>query len=381
MPSMDWCRGTVFAFSTFRRQSGTFLTKTPGGYTRRSFFAKSSCSAFRADVVHVSSLFEGFADDAVTSVGRLHHGGRTAATLYDLIMLEMPDRFLADERRRSWYYRKLQSLKNAGLLLGISQFSCSEAVTRLGLPEDRVVNISSAIDSRFKRLSVSPDRQRELRQRYGLTKPFLMSIGAADPHKNLEGLIEAFGLLQPQLRSRYQLAIVFGITDHDRERLMTVARRAGLERDELVFTGRVSDEDLVELYNLAALYVMPSFIEGFGLPAVEAMACGVPAIGSNRTSVPEAIGRSDALFDPFQPGSIAAKISQVLTDDGFRRSLIEQGERHARSFSWDTTAKRAIAALEALHARQAAPRSAVAVRAFKPTLAVDRATKCEVARL
>ncbi|MDH4256602.1 MAG: glycosyltransferase family 4 protein, partial [Gammaproteobacteria bacterium] len=324
----------------------------------------------RADVVHVSSLFEGFADDAVTSVGRLHHGERTAVTLYDLIMWEMPDRFLADERRRSWYYRKLQSLKNAGLLLGISQFSCREAVTRLGLPEDRVVNISSAVDARFKRLSVSPDRERELRRRYGLAKPFLMSIGAADPHKNLEGLIEAFALLQPQLRRCYQLAIIFGITDHDRKRFTTVAHRAGLERDELVFTGCVSDEVLVDLYNLAALYVMPSFIEGFGLPAVEAMACGVPAIGSNRTSVPEAIGRPDALFDPFQPKSMADKISEVLTDDGFRLGLIEHGERHARSFSWDATAKRAMAALETLHARQALPRSAVAVRSFKPTLAV-----------
>jgi glycosyltransferase involved in cell wall biosynthesis len=324
----------------------------------------------QADVILLSSLFEGLADDAVTSVGRLYDGGRTAVTLYDLTMLAMPQQFLTNERWRSWYYRKLQSLKNAGLLLGISQFSCDEAVARLGVSEDRVVNMSSAVDARFKRLTISPNREGELQQRYGFRKPFLMTVGAADPNKNLEGLIRAFGLLPPNLRNSHQLVIVFELTEDNRERWLGVTRRAGLNPDQVVFTGRVRDEDLVELYNLAALYVMPSFMEGFGLPAVEAMACGAPAIGSNRASVPEAIGRSDALFDPFQPESMAKKISQVLTDDGFRRSLVEHGERHAKSFCWDNTARTAISALEALDARQARRRSAVAVRAFKPRLAV-----------
>lgn len=324
----------------------------------------------QAEVVLVSSLFEGLTDDAVTSVGRLHDGGRTAVILYDLIMLAMPQQFLANERARSWYYRKLQLLKIAGLLLGISQFSCDEAVTRLGASDDRVVNISSAAEAHFKRLRISPDRESELRQRYGLGKPFLMTIGSSDPHKNLEGLIQAFGLLPANLRNSHQLVIVSGISDRDRERFLGVARRAGLHPDQIVFTGRVSDQDLVELYNLAALYVMPSLIEGFGLPAVEAMACGTPAIGSNRTSVPEAIGRSDALFDPSRPTSIAAKIAEVLTDDGLRQSLVEHGMRHAKSFSWETTARTAIAALEALHSKQTPQGTTVAVSTFKPRLAV-----------
>jgi glycosyltransferase involved in cell wall biosynthesis len=107
----------------------------------------------------------------------------------------------------------------------------------------------------------------------------------------------------------------------------------------------VSDDELVMLYNMAALFVFPSLHEGFGLPVLEAMSCGAPVLGANATSVPEVIGCADALFDPAVPARIAAKIQQVMADDALRARLREHGLAQARTFSWDRSAVTAIAAL------------------------------------
>ena len=119
-----------------------------------------------------------------------------------------------------------------------------------------------------------------------------------------------------------------------------------------MLTGFVPEEDLLVLYNLCKAFVFPSWHEGFGLPALEAMSCGRAVIGANTSSVPEVIGRDDALFDPMSDSSIAAKLEEVLTNDAFRSELERHGLEQAKRFSWDASAQRAIAAFEALHARK-----------------------------
>jgi len=131
---------------------------------------------------------------------------------------------------------------------------------------------------------------------------------------------------------------------------VTLAGRCGLGQDTLVLTGYVPDDDLVSLYNLATAFVFPSLHEGFGLPALEAMACGTPVIGSDASSIPEVIGRADALFDPTDEAAMSAKIEQVLVDEGLRASLRSHGLVQARQFSWDASAERALAGFEQLHA-------------------------------
>lgn len=304
----------------------------------------------RPDIVHVASLFEGWGDDVATSVGHgPATGGATAVTLYDLIPLVRQQTYLGNPRMREWYFRKLQSLKSADLLLAISDYSRDEALAELHLPAERVINISSAIDASFGPRTLSGDDTATLRHRYGLLRPFLMYTGGIDHRKNIEGLIQAFAALPSTVRNGHQLAIVCNVGENDRKRLMTLARRSGLGNNTLVLTGFVPDADLIALYNLATAFVFPSLHEGFGLPALEAMACGTPVIGSDASSIPEVIGRADALFDPTDEAAMTAKIAQVLTDEEMRASLRSHGLARARQFSWDASAESALAGFEQLH--------------------------------
>lgn len=301
------------------------------------------------DAVLVTSLFEGYADDAVTSVGTFCGGANTAVILYDLIPLLNPSRYLATSIQKQYYDRKVQSLKNAGLLLAISDHSRQEAIDALGLRADRVVSISTAVDEAFKPQNLSAFESAELLKRFCITrKMVLCAPGGFDARKNIDGLIKAYSLLSSDLRAGHQLVVVSKLGDVERSHLETMRKQAGLAEDELVLTGYVTDKDLIALYSEALLFVFPSKHEGFGLPALEAMACGSPVIGSNTTSVPEVIGLSDALFDPLSPHSIAEKMAQTLLDAPFRERLRVHGLSQAKKFSWDESAKRALEALQIL---------------------------------
>ena len=179
-----------------------------------------------------------------------------------------------------------------------------------------------------------------------------MYTGGIDFRKNIEGLIRAFALLPEDVRRAHQLAIVCSAQSDSRQALENLAVQQELEPDEMILTGFVPEDDLVALYNLCELFVFPSWHEGFGLPALEAMCCGAPVIAANTSSLPEVIGRDDALFDPFSDDAIAAKICEVLTKDSFRKELIRHGMERAKKFSWDKSARRAIAAIEQLCAER-----------------------------
>ena len=176
-PANDW-----------RRRSGEVL--------RESFLA-----SLKPDIVHVSSLFEGLIDDAVTSAGTFVDGRATAVTLYDLIPLIHNDAYLANPAVETWYLRKLASMRRAGLWLAISDSSRREACDWLNLPPDKVVNISAAADARFRPIRLNQAAIEALRQRYGLTRPFVMYTGGNDHRKNIEGLINAYARLPVAVRS------------------------------------------------------------------------------------------------------------------------------------------------------------------------------------
>ncbi len=296
----------------------------------------------------------------------------TAVTLYDLIPLINPHPYLDNPVVRDWYMGKIASMRKASLWLAISDSSRQEGLTHLGLDPARCVNVSTAAGDHFRKLVVLPEREQALRAQYQLHKPFVMYAGGIDHRKNIDGLIRAFALLPPALRSGKQLAIVCSARPEDREGLLTLARQQGLVDGDVVITGFVPEQDLVDLYNLCVLFVFPSWHEGFGLPALEAMMCGAPVIGANTSSLPEVIGRDDAMFDPRDDKAIAAKMSQVLSDDAFRRTLVEHDAQQSKKFSWDESARRALRAFEEMHESTAAAtnRTPVAPTAAKrPRLA------------
>jgi glycosyltransferase involved in cell wall biosynthesis len=306
----------------------------------------------QADVILVTSLFEGYVDDAVTRVDARAPGigdARNAVILYDLIPYLRPEVYLPTTVLRNYYDRKIDSLRHADMLLSISAYTREEAIATLGLDAQQVVNISTAVDDRFQRISYPAKLTAALRARLGIERNILMyAPGGFDSRKNFDGLIAAYGQLPRQHRTAYQLVIVSKIGQGDAADLRKLAARAGLADDELVLTGYVSDDELVMLYNMAELFVFPSRHEGFGLPVLEAMACGAPVIGSNTTSVPEVIGNSDALFDPDQPASIATKLAELMGDEALRQRLGQHGLAQAHRFSWDRSGIAALAALESL---------------------------------
>ena len=237
----------------WRRRSGEVL--------RESFLA-----SLKPDIVQVSSLFEGLIDDAVTSAGTFVDGRTTAITLYDLIPLIHNHAHLVNPAVERWYLRKLASMRRAGLWLAISNSSRREACDWLNLPPDKVVNISAAADARFRPIRLNRAAIEALRQRYGLTRPFVMYTGGNDHRKNIDGLINAYARLPVAVRRAHQLALVCSEQEGSIGSLMGYAKRQGLSTGEVIVTGFVPDDDLVSLYNLCAAFCFPSRHEGFGLP-------------------------------------------------------------------------------------------------------------------
>jgi glycosyltransferase involved in cell wall biosynthesis len=321
----------------WRRRSGEVL--------RESFLAN-----LKPDMVHLSNLFEGLIDDAVTSAGTFIDGRATAVTLYDLFPLIHNDAYLANPAAETWYLRKLASMRRAGLWLAVSDSSRREALEWLNLSPDKIVNISAAADARFRPIRLNQVAIQALRQRYGLTRPFVLYTGDIDRRNNIEGLINAYARLPVAVRRAHQLAFVCSAQEESIGALMRHAKRQGLATGELIITGVVRDDDLVGLYNLCAAFCFPSCHEEFGLAALEAMQCGAPTIGPNPSSTPEVIGRPDALFDPRDDEEIAERLHRVLTDADYRESLAQHGLQQARKFSWEESARRAWSALEAHHA-------------------------------
>lgn len=345
----------------------------PDNESRRKV-AESIREAFLAslapDVIHICSLFEGFIDDAVTSIGHFDRTTSISVTLHDLIPLLNPDHYLKPHPRYAQYYqRKAEYLKRAATYLAVSESSRQEGLSYLDIPPSCVVNTSEAAEPHFQPLSLDEKIVITLRQKFGLTRPFLLYAGGTDDRKNLPRLIRAFAALAAPLRAGHQLLLAGKMPEATIAEFNRQAKTEGFKPGELCFTGYVTDEELVQLYNLCKLFVFPSWHEGFGLPALEAMACGAPVIGANTSSLPEVIGLDAAQFDPFDVGSITAAMAQALQDDAFRQMLREHGLQQVKKFSWDESAKRAIAAWESGLKSQKPQKNAAPPTGRKPKLA------------
>jgi len=309
------------------------------------------------DVVLLTSLFEGYHDDAVTSIGDYALHAPTAVVHYDLIPHSRPD-YLQREEQRAFYARKLEQLKQADLLLAISEASREEAIHALDLASESVVNISAAVGAEFLTDPHDAVIARQTLARLGVEKRYVLYVpGGFDPRKNLGRLIEAFAALPEAILRDHQLVIPGKLDQGRSDLLRATALEAGLDASALLLLGYVSEDDLRVLYRSTALFVFPSLHEGFGLPVLEAIASGAPVIASNTSSLPEVVGNEEALFDPLDTASISELIHRVLSDAAFKQSLIDSGLKQVEQFSWEKTAATTLSALEQLASGAAAERS------------------------
>ena len=323
----------------------------------------------KPDVLYVTSLFEGVGDHAVTSIGLMDAPHAVSTTLFDLIPLYDREAHLGAEFMRNFYYRRAQSLKRADRLVAISESAKSEALEMLQIPPDRIDVALLAADPSFRRFTLSADDERQLRHRYRLPKSFIFYVGAIEPRKNIPLIIEAFGKLSPA--QRQDTALVFGgrLSESERVQLHTVAVRSGVDTARVLLPGYIAEADLAPLYGLSSLFVFPSTREGFGLPPLEAMACGVPVLVARNSSLPEVVGREDQLFGTFDADDLSRKMGRVLTDQAYADELRAWGVERAAQFSWKEAGRRTLQSIERLHDEHASSQRAQIHFRARPRLA------------
>lgn len=328
---------------------GPVSDRDPANTARRQVaeLIRQACiDDLQPDVVHVTSAVEGYIDDAAIGSPTLDTGAVVSATLYDLIPLVSTKQYLdPNPGYKRHYLEKVEAFKQYDLLLSISEFARDEALSLLPLNESDIVNVSTAADDVFRPISLSLDERAAVVKKFALHDKFVLYSGGADDRKNLPQLIKAFANIKAELGD-IQLVFAGKMPEYHINSYKTLARAQGLGNSDLIFTGYITDEELVALYSMCRLYVFPSWHEGFGLPPLEAMKCGAPVIGANTSSVPEVIGWKEAMFDPFDISAIARKLRQALVDDEFRAALAAHGLERSQAFSWDLSGKAAIAAFE-----------------------------------
>lgn len=292
-----------------------------------------------------TSVFEGLVDGAIVSVGQEINRIPTAAIIYDLIPLVRQVPYLENPKVKKWYYNQLKYIKKASLLLAISEATRQEAIVNLGFDKNKIINISSAVDVDFKKISLSIHDIKNLKKKYDIKNNFIMYTGGIDHRKNIDLLIKAYAAISEYLRNQCQLVIVCSVQDDEKHRLENLAFESGLKEKDLILTGYVPQKDLIALYNLCKGFVFPSLHEGFGLPVLEAMSCGKAVIASNVSSLPEVVGCDEALFDPQSRLQMCKKLTQLIADEKFRCRLEEHSQNQANKFSWEKTASIALKSL------------------------------------
>jgi glycosyltransferase involved in cell wall biosynthesis len=262
------------------------------------------------------------------------YGG--VVTIYDLSMdrLGTPSRKLFGQRRS--FLRTRRTAIRASRVVTISAHSAADIVELYGVPRERIAIVSPAVGPEFSPVS-DPAIRAAVRARYGISREgFVLSGGGTEPRKNIPRLIEAFGRA-PRLREKFNLVVVGGM-ERGAEPIREAVRRAGLE-SAVIFPGHVPLEDLRAFYSACALFVFPSLYEGFGLPVLEAMACGAPVVSSNAASLPEVAGDAALLVDPCDVEGLAAAMTHVAEDAGLREDLRKRGALRVKAFSWEQSAR------------------------------------------
>jgi glycosyltransferase involved in cell wall biosynthesis len=295
--------------------------------------------------IPVRILWEQLAAPFVTTFGELDlvhgpvnivpFGGRvpSVVTIHDLAFLEYPEQYPPMQRRYLEMMTRA-SVRKARRVITVSEYTGLDVAARLGVPSRKIVAVPNGVSEEFYPRQAT-DELAEFRQHMGLPDDFLLFVGTLQPRKNLTGLLSAFAQVPPEQRLPLYVVggegwMYAGIFDE--------VQRLGIA-DEVHFPGYAASETLPLWYSAAAAFIYPSFYEGFGLPVLEAMACGTPVITSNRSSLPEVVGEAGILVNPDDPDDIANALFKLLDDSEKRATLSKSGRERASTFTWHRTAR------------------------------------------
>lgn len=269
--------------------------------------------------------------------------GRTLLTVHDLSFIRSPE--TADARLRAYLNKAVPaSVARADHVLADSAATARDVVDLLGADPAKVSVLYAGVSPRFRRIE-DPTTLAAVRARYKLDGPFILGLGTLEPRKNLPRLIEAFARLRHQ-GLPHTLALAGG-RGWMYDPIFTQVEKLGLQ-SVVRFLGFVADDDLPALYSLADAFAFPSLYEGFGLPPLEALACGTPTVVSTTSSLPEVVGEAALLVSPTDVEALAAALYRLVSDTGLRAALREAGPTQARRFSWDEAGRGLKRVLETL---------------------------------
>jgi len=269
---------------------------------------------------------------------------RTVLTVHDLSFLRVPQ--YAHPVLRAYLERVVpRSVGRADLILADSENTQRDVIDLLGVAEERVRVIYPGVEARFRPVT-DPTILATVRTRYRLERPFILGLGTLEPRKNWAGLIEAYARLVERWRVAHDLVIVGG-KGWLYEPIFQKVGELGLG-DRVRFVGHAGDDDLPALYSLAACLAYPSFYEGFGIPVIEAMACGTPVVTTPVSSLPEAGGEAALYVEPGDSEALAEALERVTCDEGLRAHLRAAGLAQAKRFTWEAAAQQLLAAYRAV---------------------------------
>lgn len=275
---------------------------------------------------------------------------KVVAIVYDIIPYVMKERYLADKTTYSWYMECIDMLRWVDEIQVISQSVKDDLVTYLHFDEKKISVIWGGVDKRYEEIEISEGEKTAIYKKFGLKDEFIMCTGGDDERKNLAGLIEAYANLPCKLINECQLAIVCKLSKEAVNRYTKLIAELGVE-GRVVLTNFVSNEELLVLYNEAKLMAFPSLYEGFGLPVVEAWACGTPVLTSNNSSLVQIAGDGAIIVNPEEIEDITRGLEYALTECDLTE-LLKKGKKRLELFRWEKVAVASIYSIEKLKAAE-----------------------------
>lgn len=297
-------------------------------YFQESFFPEN-IKAEKVDIYHVPQ--NGIGLNTETTCAKV-------VTIHDLIPYIMPETV-----GRGYLVKFLKEMpyimEAASGILTVSEFSKRDILRFFPMDESKICVTPLAADKKYKPMNKEKARL-YIKEKYKVNNPFLLYVGGFSERKNVRMLINSFARLVPHMDKEYNLVIVGSYRDESQS-LVKLVHELNMDR-YIKFTGFAPDEDLSIYYNACEVFVYPSTYEGFGLPPLEAMSCGTPVITSNTTSIPEVVGDSGILINPYSDDELQKSMELILESDILRKELIVKSLERSREFSWRKTAEKTL---------------------------------------